>query len=474
MEKKAIIWFRNDLRVHDNESLIDGLQSVSDIYPVYVFDPRVMNGLTSFGFRKTGIYRAQFIIESIVDLRRRLQEKGSNLIVRIGHPEEVLFELARTLKTNWIFCNRERTDEEVKVQDALEKKLWSIGQEVRFNRGKMLYYTADLPFPVNHTPETFTAFRKEVEKFVSIRPPLPEPNRLPPLNPEVELGHIPTLKDLGYDDKRISSAKSRFHGGESAGLEQLRYYFWEKDHIASYKKTRNEMLGWDFSSKFSPYLAQGCISPKLIYDQLKKYESERVSNQSTYWLFFELMWRDFFRLMGKKHENHIFKITGLKRLNKAWIEDQSLFNAWAEGKTGVPLIDANMRELNQTGFMSNRGRQNVASFLVNNLGINWLMGAEYFESYLIDYDPCSNYGNWNYLAGVGNDPRESRIFNIPSQSKKYDPEGTYIKHWIPELSQVPSAFIHQPEEMTIEQQAKYNCIIGQDYPSPVLKESHLS
>ena len=471
MKKKAIIWFRNDLRLHDNESLIDALECVDEVYPVYVFDPRVFNGKTSFGFRKTGIHRARFIIECIVDLRRRLIQKGSNLIVRIGKPEEVLFELARNYKTNWIFCNRERTDEEVKVQDALERRLWTIGQEVRYNRGKMLYYTSDLPFPVNHTPDTFTSFRKEVEKFIPIRSPLQEPEVLPAIHSEIEIGAIPSLSDLGFEDVRHMDTQPLFEGGETAGLAQLNYYLWDKDLISTYKKTRNEMLGWDFSSKFSPYLAQGCLSPKLIYHEIKKYETSRTSNESTYWLVFELMWRDFFRLMGKKHGNDIFKITGPKRLKKAWIEDKVLFNTWAEGKTGLPLVDANMRELRKTGFMSNRGRQNVASFLINNLGMNWLMGAEYFESLLIDYDPCSNYGNWNYLAGVGNDPRESRAFNIPYQSKKYDPEGNHIRYWIPELKHVPTQYIHQPEEMSIEEQAEYGCLIGRDYPSPVVSAS---
>lgn len=469
MSKKAIIWFRNDLRLHDNESLIDALNSVDHIYPVYVFDKRTFFGETSFGFRKTGVHRARFIIESIHNLRKRLVEKGSNLIVRIGKPEEVLYNLAREWKTNWIFCNRERTDEEVKVQDALEKNLWSIGQEVRYNRGKMLYYTSDLPFPVTHTPDTFTAFRKEVEKYIPIREPLPVPDALPFIDPKAEAGPIPSLQDLGYEE--TDREDTRFKGGETNGLDQLNYYLWETDLISTYKETRNEMLGWDFSSKFSPFLAHGCLSPKMIYHELKKYESQRKSNKSTYWMFFELLWRDYFRLTGKKHGNDIFKITGTKNVRKAWIEDITLFNLWAEGRTGIPLVDANMREINNTGFMSNRGRQNVASFLINDLGINWLMGAEYFESLLIDYDPCSNYGNWNYLAGVGSDPREIRKFNILFQSKRYDPNGDYVRHWLPELKNIPASIIHQPDEMSIEDQAEYECFIGKDYPAPVINTS---
>lgn len=128
-----------------------------------------------------------------------------------------------------------------------------------------------------------------------------------------------------------------------------------------------------------------------------------------------------------------------------------------------------MRQLNQTGFMSNRGRQNVASFLVKDLKISWLMGAEYFESLLIDYDPCSNYGNWNYIAGVGNDPREDRYFNILTQSKRYDPQGDFIKYWLPELEKVPSQYIHFPEDMNVIDQSGSCVIIGDDYPFSMIQ-----
>ncbi len=425
--KKAILWFRQDLRLHDNEALTEAVGSAEKVYPVYVFDNRWFNNQTKFGFPKTGIYRTQFILDSVRDLRNSLRENGSDLIIRFGKPEEELFELAKTLKSSWIFCNRERTDEEVKVQDALEKNLCSIGQEVRFYRGKMLYYTQDLPFPVTHTPDTFSTFRKEVEKFVPVRSILPfHKEDLNPIEDYIDLGEMPTILQLGFDHE----IETRFKGGERAGLDRLAYYLWESNQIKTYKKTRNGLLGDDYSSKFSPYLAQGCLSPKKIYAEVKRYEAQHGANDSTYWMIFELMWRDFFRLMGKKHGNQIFQIGGFQGKTLNYDHDDQLFSSWASGKTGVSFVDANMRELNQTGFMSNRGRQNVASYLINDLNLNWIRGAEYFESLLIDYDPCSNYGNWNYLAGVGSDPRADRYFNIESQAKRYDPDGNFVKHWL--------------------------------------------
>eukprot|EP00903_Cladosiphon_okamuranus_P000106 g106.t1 len=207
----------------------------------------------------------------------------------------------------------------------------------------------------------------------------------------------------------------------------------------------------------------------MIYHELKKYEAERGANKSTYWLFFELLWRDFFRLMGKKYEEKIFLKGGTKDeapdgLRNNWQH----FRPWLEGETGVPFIDANMRELNLTGFMSNRGRQNVASFLVKDLKINWQMGAEYFESMLIDYDVTSNWGNWNYVAGVGSDPREDRYFNIVKQARRYDPQGDYVRLWVPELSDLPTEFIHIPDQMQFAEQEEHDVKIGSHYPKAIV------
>lgn len=441
MKRRAIVWFRQDLRLHDNEALQDAIRNAYEVIPVFVFDERVFKSKTSFGFPKTGKYRAKFIIESVQDLRQSLRKLNSELIVRVGKPEEILFEIAKASKTSWVFCNRERTFEELTVQDVLEKKLWSIGQEMRYNRGKMLYYTADLPFPVQHTPDTFTQFRKEVERIVPVREPLPRPDKT--FNPtvlDVEAGEIPSLADLGYEEfESDRRAVLNFKGGESNGLQRLQYYLWGSDLIKDYKETRNGLLGGDYSSKFSAWLAQGCLSPKMVYHELKKYEAQRGANESTYWLFFELMWRDFFRFMGKKHGNKIFQIGGTRGVaDPKWKNDEELLQRWIEGNTGVPFVDANMLELKQTGFMSNRGRQNVASYLVKDLKVNWQMGAEYFESILIDYDVCSNWGNWNYIAGVGSDPREDRYFNTETQAKRYDPNGDYVRHWLPESTLTPA------------------------------------
>jgi len=258
-----------------------------------------------------------------------------------------------------------------------------------------------------------------------------------------------------------------FRGGEDAALERLQNYFWDQDLLQKYKFTRNGLLGADYSSKFSPWLANGSLSPREIYRQVKKYEDERKDNVSTYWMVFELIWRDFFRFSAIRYGDAMFKAGGIQHKERDWRHDRDDFERWAKAQTGIPFIDANMRELNQTGFMSNRGRQNVASFLAQNLNIDWRMGAEYFESQLIDYDVCSNYGNWMYNSTVGQDPR-NRYFNILKQANKYDKKGEYVRHWLPELSNVSQEFIHEPHTMAVEQQKLAGVEIGSDYPEPMI------
>ena len=470
MDKRVIVWFRNDLRLSDNESLLEA-SAQGQVVPIFVFDTRLFLGDTrQFGFRKTGRHRTKFTIESVRDLKKRLQAIGSDLIVRIGLPEEEIFKLAQTLHTSWVYCNRERMSEEVQVQDALEANLWSVGQELRYARGKMLYHTADLPFPVTQTPDIFSQYRREVERIVPVREPLPSPQALPPLPASVDAGELPSMADFGFEDA-VALPKSAliFEGGEQAGLARLKHYLWNTDLAQTYKETRNGLLGEAYSTKFSPYLALGCLSPKTIYHELRRYEEERGANKSTYWIFFELLWRDFFRLMAKKHGTHIFLKRGPKQEEVPnWSEDRERFERWASGTTGVPFIDANMRELNATGWMSNRGRQNVASFLVKDLGINWQMGAEYLESQLIDYDVASNWGNWNYVAGVGSDPREDRYFNILSQAQRYDPDGDFVRAWVPELAKLDANQIHRPDLLTEKEEIALGIRLGVDYPEAMV------
>ncbi|MEM7660420.1 MAG: DASH family cryptochrome, partial [Bacteroidota bacterium] len=294
---------------------------------------------------------------------------------------------------------------------------------------------------------------------------LPTPDHIP--TPAIQAPEIQVSTPLSESIDQRSVLP--FQGGESAAKERLHQYFWKQDLLRTYKETRNGLIGADYSSKFSAWLSLGCISPRFIYQQVKAYEKERKKNSSTYWLIFELIWRDFFRFIAKKHGNQLFLPGGLKGSSRSYQNREADFEAWREGNTGFPFIDANMRELKTTGFMSNRGRQNVASFLVHDLKIDWRWGAAYFESQLLDYDVCSNWGNWNYVAGVGNDPRENRYFNTLSQAKRYDAQGEYLKLWVPELAELPPQLLFDPGSANRSELSRHGVHLGTTYPYPIVR-----
>ena len=465
---RILLWLRNDLRLHDHEPLHRALEQKAQIIPLYCFDPRHF-GETSFGFPKTGAYRAKFLLETVADLREGWRSRGSDLVIRNGKPEEEIPALVKALNIDAVYWHEEVTPEETDIDRAVEAALKELKVPSEVYWGTTLYHPDDLPFEIKKLPEVFTQFRKAVEKESPVSPQFPTPDELPALPEEVSPGELPTLADLGLEESPIDpKGVLAFKGGETAAFKRLQHYFWDADRLQVYKETRNGMLGADYSSKFSPWLANGSLSPRRVYEEVQKYESQRRKNNSTYWMIFELMWRDYFRFVCAKYGRKVFRKGGIRGLPIEWWQDWQRFDQWRDGETGYPLIDANMREIAATGFMSNRGRQNVASFLTKNLGIDWQMGAEWFESLLIDYDVCSNWGNWNYTAGVGNDARGFRYFNIPKQSKDYDPNGDYVKHWLPALEQLPPKKVHEPWKLQPVEQKRFDVRLGVDYPNPVV------
>ena len=426
----SIVWFRNDLRIHDNEALSKAIDSSQYIIPLYCIDPSLFS-IQESGCRKIGKFRARFLMDSLLDLRKQINKLGGKLLITFDKPENVIPQLASLYQIKNVYCEKQITSEELVTEQNVESALWKLGVSLETISGSTLIHTSDIPFTIKDLPDIFTTFRKKVESDSLVRPLIATPTQIDVPTDLVE-ENLPDLQrfDLVTDD-------TIFKGGETEALSRLAYYFWTNDLLKSYKETRNELLGTDYSSKFSPWLALGCISPRYIFHQIKKYEQERIENESTYWLYFELLWRDYFKFVFKKYGNKFFKEDGIKQFEVARKYKNQNFIRWQAGETGVPFIDANMKELKATGYMSNRGRQNVASYLVHNLNVNWLLGAAYFEEMLIDYDVCSNYGNWAYLSGVGNDPRENRVFNISKQARDYDPQATFMKHWLPALQNEP-------------------------------------
>lgn len=435
--KKNLYWFRNDLRLHDNYALFTASNN-AEILPVFIIDERELTA-SSLGFKKTGVFRIQFLLESLENLKQNLKVKGADLIVKVGKPENIIFELSQKYQIEEVFTSKAVTQEETSIETELSQKLKTINIKLELIWQNTMIHVRDLPMPVKKLPDVFTEFRKQVEADWKIRDLSPELGNINYLSNDEDL-YLPNLKSLAYIKQEKHEFALDLKGGETAGLARLNDFLWKSESLKTYKETRNGLEGFDYSSKFSAWLSLGCLSPKYIYYEIKRFETEIIANESTYWLVFELLWRDYFYFISLKYGVRLFKRTGLSLdFNKTWRRNIADFKKWTDGITGVPFVDAFMRELNATGYMSNRGRQNAASYLLNDLKIEWWWGAMYFESLLIDYDVCANWGNWNYLAGIGNDPRDNRYFNQIKQAEMYDPEASFIKKWLPELEEF-SAF----------------------------------
>lgn len=423
----GLVWFRNDLRISDNEALSRACRNHKNVIAVYFFDPRYF-GQSEFGFSKTGKFRAKFLIQTVMDLRFNLSFLNISLLTYFQQPEEKIPDLQEKYGITDIYFQKEWTEEERRVEDSI--RVASRALDFHSYYQQFLYHPEDIPFEISKVPEVFTEFRIACEKKASIRELIDTPAPLPVENLVAEKTSIPSLRTLGLEDFNIDRRSAfPYKGGESQAIKRLNDYFWNTKNLQNYKETRNGLVGSEYSSKLSAWLANGSISPRKIFRQVKEFEKKVTSNQSTYWLIFELIWRDFFKFISLKHGNSIFKINGVKNKRLNWNKDHKALENWINARTRYDFINANMRELATTGFMSNRGRQNVNSFLAKELCYDWRYGAAYFESMLIDYDVHSNWGNWMYNSGVGNDPR-NRKFNIKSQAERYDPNQEYQNLWL--------------------------------------------
>ena len=426
-KQKGLVWFRNDLRVNDNESVTKAIAENETVIAVYCFDPRHFEE-TRFGFKKTEKFRVKFLIETITELKQNLAMLNISLLIYNQKPENCIDKICTEFDLDAIYLQEEWTSEEMEIFTNVKNNLpESTIFKATFNQ--FLFHPKDIPFELNTIPNVFTQFRNKCEKYSKVRTEFTV-KPMPKENLRENLTEVPTMKMLGFAEFEMDSRTAfPFKGGENQALKRLENYFWETEKLSVYKLTRNGLIGTNFSSKFSPWLANGSISAKTIYWEIQKYEQQVEKNDSTYWLIFELIWRDYFKYVSLKNGNSIFKIGGILDKNYDWKSSKSAIDSWINGTTVEPFVNANMIELQQTGWMSNRGRQNVGSYFAKNLLLDWRIGAAYFESMLIDYDVHSNYGNWMYVSGVGNDPRD-RKFNIKLQAENYDGQSKFQNMWL--------------------------------------------
>ena len=418
MHNVGLFWFTNDLRVDDNAALIRAASEVDTLICLVCLDNR--NGSPGLHLPgKLSPARQQFLLESLLDLDRELQKLGQHLVVRQQQPLDAIAELITVHNVSHLFSSTHVGNYEKRIWNTLQTRYAMLNfTQLHSHR---LFQPAQLPFAINDLPDSFSKFRRLIEKSnIEIPAPQDKPLSLP--KPCTAVDNHWQQNSLHTDSPAL------FVGGASAGERHIKQYF-SRNLASSYKQTRNGLDGMDYSTKFSPWLANGSVSVRRVVQQLQQYEAREGANDSTYWILFELLWREYFQCYADKFGSALFRFSGIGERAPTTSFYAERFRKWCTGNTPYPLINGFMHQLNRTGYLSNRGRQLVASCFVHELNLDWRHGASYFEQQLIDYDVASNWGNWQYLAGVGADPRGHRRFDLQKQAQIYDPDKQFVKRW---------------------------------------------
>lgn len=408
----GIIWFRRDLRVADQAAFAQALSECSRLSAV-VFEPPDLRP-----------HPREFFWQCARDLRSQLRRWNIDLHVLAGSPADVLPDLIKEAGADAVYATAHANVHDQREETELQNRCPVV--PVFLTDQLTLIPWEDVPPSARERLGQFTAFRQELIKRFLVPPEVP-----PPRLRDAGSSWRPRA-DLLAKEPRAPLADLPFglRGGETAALMRLHEYLspGETAPVLTYKETRNGLLRRDDSTKLSPFLARGCLSPRQVYWEIRRFEARVFANASTQWVVYELMWRDYFKYFARQHGESFFARTGIRNRELNLGLDVVKLDRWTHGETGESFVDANMRELWRTGWMSNRGRQNVASFWAKTWGMDWRAGAEWFSKSLIDDDPESNYGNWGYLAGVGTDPRD-RVFDVKLQAEIYDPMGEYQRRW---------------------------------------------
>ncbi|GAB5453621.1 MAG: DASH family cryptochrome [Halioglobus sp.] len=409
---RHLYWFSNDLRLNDNPGLLSQIEA-DRLLLVYIW-PKSRPWCNVTGMAEQ---RERFLTECLQRLDDGLAKLGQRLLVLHGSPEVVIPDLVREYGIDRVGTARTPGYYERRAVETLRQRL-QVPLDLYEN--STLFDDSELPFAAADLPGQFTPFRKRVEEL-PVRLPVPRPDGLPS-PPAAPFQPIPSAPGRPHTALPI-------RGGSLAGNRRLRQFVFEDRSIVNYKQTRNCLDGLTGSSTLSPWLASGCLSPREVAAAVQRFERRELRNESTYWLYFELLWREFFHRRALHDDVGLFRLNqSPKKIYRCNFEPRS-FARWCAGDTEYPLVNAVMRQLVATGWASNRGRQIAASCLVNELQLDWRYGAAFFEKYLIDYDVASNYGNWQYIAGAGADPRGGRHFNLEKQAREYDPDGTFTHKW---------------------------------------------
>jgi len=451
--KTSIYWFRNDLRVLDNPALNDAIKNSDNVIPLFILDSKILKA------KNASSNRNRFLLESLEDLDDSLIKIGGKLILRNGNPSEILEKIANEFNVHDIYYSYDYTPFSIKRDNRLDEYLKNKNIETHRLPGRLA--VDDLSNIKTQTGNTYKVFTPFCNNWTTIsrRDVLKAPDSIK-LPGSIESESLPNLENITNKDSLSPNTQK---GGETSALSRLDEFL--ENDVKDYKEEHN-MMADDRTSRLSAYLHFGCISPRYIESKLGKSEGEFEFRR-------QLCWRDFYNYILFNFPNNQKNEFQEKYKNLNWNKDKDSIEAWQIGKTGYPIVDAAMRQLNQEGWMHNRGRLIVGSFLTKDLFIDWREGEAYFSKMLIDGDISNNNGNWQWIASVGVDPAPvfRRIFNPTLQQEKFDPDAVYIKKYVPELKNVPIKYLGDPSLMPNDVQEESGCKIGKDYPFPIINHS---
>lgn len=419
----ALYLLSNDLRLSDNQALARSSEW-DELTIAYCIDPAWFTP-NRYGITSVGKRRWRFTQHALIDLDQKLRKFGQRLQILQGNPVEQLQCVIRRIKPNTLITSRPHGWYERQHLLKLSENCPNVFFEYVDNY--TLFERSDGDWLTNKLAKQYTPFRRIAESK-TVREPLPLPEQLPAPSTLLHADEyrIPPDWPTPFETNRTDET---FIGGETAAQQHLHDYLTSKAP-STYKQTRNALYGWSRSSKWSPWLSQGAISPIQLFKAIDTYEAQQGANDSSEWIRVELLWREYFQWLALRIGTSLYTFQGLSKRKPLTSFYAERFRRWCEGTTPYPLVNACMRELSATGYMSNRGRQIVASCLVNELKMDWRYGAAWFEQQLIDYDVASNWGNWQYIAGVGVDPRGGRHFDLDKQQRQFDPNGRFVKQWL--------------------------------------------
>lgn len=453
----VIWWLRRDLRLHDNEALFAANQKADRVIPVFILDPALLNG------RNRSDRRQAFLQAGLRALADDIAERGGRLIIRQGQPAAELARLVKETGASGVFAEEDHSPyaryRDAQVAEAVPLTL--VGSSAIRPPGTVLKDDGT-PYVV-FTPFSRTWLNLPLPQLSDL---LPAPERFAAAN-EIVSEPIPDDPGLGESIP--------FTPGEHAGLQRLEAFIDGK--VIAYETDR-DVMAVDGTSGLSPYLRFGMVSPRQAAATAiaARREGQNAGQDGaveglTTWIN-ELIWRDFY-IHILYHFPYVARKAFRSNLrNVQWRNDRAMFDAWCEGRTGYPVVDAAMRQLESSGWMHNRARMIVASFLVKDLLIDWRWGERWFMRKLVDGDLPANNGGWQWSAGTGTDAAPYfRIFNPTTQGKKFDPDGAYIRRWVPELASLEPRYLHEPSKMPAAEQRRCGCVIGVDYPAPIVDHS---